>query len=187
MRTALLRLFQWPGRLLPLPAWSRLSGQRLILPFYHVVSDAPLPHISPLYPVRTVAQFAEDLETLCRHYQPLGVAEYLGLLARGETPRRPSFLLTFDDGLREMAEVVAPMLQARGLEAIFFLNPAFLDNQGLFYRYRVALLLHRIAERPPDAATRQALTGELDAMGLPAGTLSTRLRQIGYDQREDLP
>lgn len=186
MRTSFLQFFQWPGRLLPLAAWSQLSGQRLILPFYHVVSDEFLPHISPLYPVRGVKQFEADLDTLCRHHAPLRVADLLAHLD-GRPLRRPSFLLTFDDGLREMAEVVAPILQARGLEAIFFLNPPFLDNQALFYRYKVALLLHRLAERAPNRATVQALHQDLDAAGLPSGTLPRRLQALSYADQEVIP
>lgn len=187
MRTPLLRLFQWPGRLLPLAAWHRLSGQQLILPFYHVVSDEQLPHISPLYPARSQRQFEADLDTLCRHYTPLRVRDLLAHVRSGEPLARPSFLLTFDDGLREMAEVVAPMLQARGLEAIFFLNPPFLDNQALFYRYRVALILHRLGTFSPSAATLRVLHQDLDSAGLPSGPLPRRLRAISYGEQEVIP
>ena len=53
----------------------------------------------------------------------------------------PTLFLTFDDGLANHAEVVAPELEARGLRAIFSLPVAFLDaphaEQLRWFRERV--------------------------------------------------
>jgi hypothetical protein len=49
--------------------------------------------------------------------------------------------LTFDDGLREMYEIVAPILLAKGIPAAFFLNTDYLDNKALMFRYHASLLI----------------------------------------------
>ena len=37
--------------------------------------------------------------------------------------------LTFDDGFRELHDVVAPILLRKGIPATFFVNSAFIDNK----------------------------------------------------------
>jgi peptidoglycan/xylan/chitin deacetylase (PgdA/CDA1 family) len=54
------------------------------------------------------------------------------------------FLLTFDDGYREMAEVVVPILEKRSVPAVFFVNPAFIDNRRMSYRNKASLIIERI-------------------------------------------
>lgn len=51
---------------------------------------------------------------------------------------------TSDDGLREVTEVVAPLLKQKGIPCCVFANPDFVDNQALFYRYKAALLIDKI-------------------------------------------
>jgi peptidoglycan/xylan/chitin deacetylase (PgdA/CDA1 family) len=69
--------------------------------------------------------------------------------AKGEKAlSAPAFLLSFDDGLRECHDVIAPILLRKGVPAICFLNSAFIDNQGLFFRYQ-ASLLHVHSQRDP--------------------------------------
>jgi peptidoglycan/xylan/chitin deacetylase (PgdA/CDA1 family) len=50
--------------------------------------------------------------------------------------------LTFDDGLREVYDIIVPILQKKGIPASFFINPAFIDNKQLFYRFKCSILAH---------------------------------------------
>ncbi len=96
----------------PLKPLIRLSGQRTIFPLYHAVSDSPPLHLKHLYRIRSVKEFRADIEYLCRHYEPLS-PELLS--SPGELPgrKKPGFILSFDDGLREVADTVEPILREK--------------------------------------------------------------------------
>jgi len=63
--------------------------------------------------------FEEHLRFLKRHCRFTSAANYSQ--ANGSL-RRPVVMLTFDDGLRSHAEVVAPLLQKYGIPATFFIS-----------------------------------------------------------------
>ncbi|RPI42383.1 MAG: hypothetical protein EHM46_05250, partial [Bacteroidetes bacterium] len=44
-----------------------LLADEVVFPFYHAVSDTPLPHLRHAYPARTVEAFRVDLEFLLKH------------------------------------------------------------------------------------------------------------------------
>ncbi|MBK6993412.1 MAG: polysaccharide deacetylase family protein [Lewinellaceae bacterium] len=104
------------------------------------MSDESPPHVRHLYPVRTERQFREDLDFLLKHFQPIDLQTLWEHVFEKRAFDRPVFHLTFDDGLRECYDVVLPILLEKGISATFFLNPDFIDNQGLMYRYKASLL-----------------------------------------------
>lgn len=128
----------------------QLSGQFEIFPFYHVVSDWHLPHIRHLYRYRRVTEFENDLEELMKWFEPVGLSEYLDdqkqkrakRAGRGSNKKR--MVLTFDDGLVECHQVIAPLLKKKGVPATFFLNNHFIDNRGLFFRYKASLIVDKV-------------------------------------------
>ena len=138
-----------------------------------------------LYPVKTVAQFSQDLEFLLKHYQPIDLPELLRLVEAGRQPARNAVLLTFDDGLREFHDVVGPVLRTRGVPAVCFLNRDFLDNKGLFYRYQVSLLLEALA-REPRVEQAPAVRAWLAARAAPEQRLRAVLLSIAYPDRAAL-
>lgn len=104
----------------------------VILPFYHTVSDIPLTHIQHLYKVKNLDQFQRELDFFQKNYTAISV-DHLIAYNRGEkTIEQPSFHLTFDDGLKECSKIIAPILKERGLDATFFINPNFIDNERHF-------------------------------------------------------
>lgn len=120
------------------------SGQKLILPVYHLVSDDQVPHVQNLYPVKSIKDFTDDLDLLLHYYEPIDL-EQLIRHVRGDQPlRKPAFHLTFDDGLQEFYSVIAPILKEKGVPATNFLNSAFIDNHDLFYRYKISLIRERL-------------------------------------------
>ncbi len=122
----------------------RLSGNRIIFPFYHIVSDEDCPHVKHLYPIKRIAKFEEELDFLQKYYQPIGLEELLNHIQNKTQPQKPSFFLTFDDGLRECHDVIAPILKKRNIPAAFFLNTGFVGNKGLFYRYKISLIIESL-------------------------------------------
>src|SRR5438477_7595127 len=62
--------------------------------------------------------------------------------ARGSL-RRPAVLLTFDDGLRNNAEVVAPILRRLDVPAVFFVSSRHcIPGQHLWFTYLKMLRWH---------------------------------------------
>jgi len=139
---------------LPLPLLRQFSGQHLISTVYHTVSDSVLPHLSALYSPKGTKAFIEDLDFLLEHFEAIDYHE-LNRRIKNESPsKKPAFLLTFDDGLREFHDVIAPILLKKGIPAICFLNSAFIDNKDLFFRYKASLILNAVGE---DAAKKEKL------------------------------
>jgi len=118
-----------------------ITKQKIALPFYHTVAEQPLPHITHLYRMKTVKEFQEDLNFLLKYFEPIDAEMLHHLHIHKIDPKKPVFHLTFDDGLKEMYETVAPILLKKGVPATFFINSGFVDNKALFYRYHASLAI----------------------------------------------
>jgi hypothetical protein len=124
-----------------------MTGQRILLPFYHVVSDEGKDHFKHLYPARSVDEFNADLDFIMKYFQPVSLIELIDLINSGKKPKKPVFHLTFDDGLSEFYNIIAPILKERGISATVFLNNDFIDNKQMFYRFKASLLAKFISGR----------------------------------------
>lgn len=124
---------------------------RFLVPFYHLVSNNAPAHIRHLYLPKSENEFERDLDFLLRHYVPLSLEELEKHINADLQLKKPGFHLTFDDGLSECFDPVFPILLKKGIPATFFLNAAFVNNQGLFYRYKVSLLLDHLQQNPHKA------------------------------------
>lgn len=142
------------------------------MPFYHTISDSPLSFIRHLYRIKTIREFNADLDFMLQHFQPV-TPEELHLPAKGKIP----MLLSFDDGLRGCHEWIAPILERKGIPAIFFVNSAFVDNKDLFFRFKASLLLDKLLSKP-------ALLQEYNTWGHTMPEVQKKLLSAGY---EDMP
>jgi peptidoglycan/xylan/chitin deacetylase (PgdA/CDA1 family) len=155
---------------IPLKYLIRLTGERIILPVYHVVSDVEVIHIKHLYPIRSSKQFERDLDFFLREYEALSVSD-LKLLTGTANPHKPGFLLSFDDGLSEFYHVISPILIKKGVPAICFLNSAFIDNREMFFRYKASILVEAIRK----INTTATVAKELQSLAIQ--------HQLVYDRR----
>jgi len=146
-----------------------ITKQKLILPFYHAVAEQPLPHIKHLYHMKTVKEFLKDLDFLLQHFEPIGAETLYQFHVNKTVPQKPVFHLTFDDGLKEISEIVAPILLQKGVPATFFVNSGFVDNKALFYRYHESLAIE-------DLSQKDKLTN----------SLKTDILSCSYKNRNDL-
>lgn len=132
-----------------------LAGKRCIFPLYHVVSDFYMPHVDQVYRVTSREGFIRDLDVLLKHFKPLSMWEIM------DNPnimrQKHAFHLTFDDGLREIYDVVVPVLLQKGVSATFFINTHFIDNQELFFRYKQSLLLNSFNSKKLSKASSHQL------------------------------
>lgn len=116
------------------------------LPVYHCVSDENLPHLNQIIKYKNVKQFENDLDYFSKHFQFVNWDEFKDFVKGNFKPKKKIALLTFDDGFREFYDVVAPILERKGIYAINFINPAFIDNQDLMFRCKASLLVNRLEE-----------------------------------------
>ncbi len=129
---------------MPLNALIKLSGQRFILLAYHTVCDEIPVHLKHLYQPRTIKAFRNDMEYLLRHYEPIDLDGISKLIQNRSVLKKKYFFVTFDDGLSGFYYHAAPILAEKGIPATCFLNPAFIDNKGLFYRFKVSIIIEEI-------------------------------------------
>lgn len=129
---------------LPLALLKKFSPPLCLFPYHHIVSDKEVLHIKYLYDYKNVSQFTKDLEILLKNFNPISPGDLIKNIQAKNKLSGNTFLLTFDDGFREVHDVIAPLLEAKGIPAIFFINPAFIDNKKLFYRSKASLLIHEL-------------------------------------------
>ena len=145
------------------------TKKKILLPFYHTVAEEFLPHIKHLYRMKTVTEFQKDLDFLLTHFEPIDVETLYHLHINKIIPEKPVFHLTFDDGLKEIYEIVAPLLLKKGVPATFFINSGFTDNKALFYRYHASLSIENLQKK-----------GNL------TNSLKTEILGISYENKEQL-
>lgn len=68
----------------------------------------------------------------------------MDIVKNGKKVKEPVFHLTFDDGLSEIYHEIVPILKQKNVAATFFINTDFMDNKGLFYRFKASLLVEEI-------------------------------------------
>jgi len=90
---------------------------------------------------RSVSDFCAQLDELCRRLEPTDWPALVAAMEGRESIPRESFLLTFDDGLADHAEVVLPMLEDRGLHGVFFVPGAVLATHKMLPAHALHLLL----------------------------------------------
>ncbi len=164
--------------LLPMSIARAMGSFTTLLPYHHTVSNDFLPHIKYLFNYKNVAQFSADLDFLLKHYKPVTQAQVLQSISQHNALPKKSFLLSFDDGFREVHDVVAPILERKGIPAYFFINPAFIDNKTLFYRCKISLLLHEFINRNDANATKKIFNEELKTAGNSFNEINAALKKI---------
>ncbi len=108
-----------------------------------MVSDETPIHVKNLYEARSISEFKEDLDFLLENYKPINLQQLIEITKNKTKPSENCFHLTFDDGLKELATIVAPILKERNIPATFFINTDFLDNKALFYRFKASVLIEK--------------------------------------------
>ena len=168
--------------MLPTSSLTSLSPVKTLFPYQHLVSDEDLLHIKHLYAYKNVRQFKKDIDFLLKHFKPVSAEQIADAVAnQKELPPR-SFLITFDDGFREAHDVIAPILYQKGVPAIFFINPAFIDNKELFYRCKISLLIEELSKQKEQAAV-QLTTAILHANVSSFEDIYETLKGIKQDQQ----
>ncbi len=130
--------------LLPMTLLKAMGESTTLFPYHHTVSNEFLTHIRHLYNYKNVKQFSTDLDLLLKNFRPVTLADIIKAVQEHSILPKRSFLLSFDDGYREVHDIIAPILEKKGIPACFFINPAFIDNNDLFYRCKISLLIDEL-------------------------------------------
>ncbi len=161
-------------------AWTQ-SGCLTVVNYHHVrVSPDPdFPHLHGL----TLDQFRHQLDTLGRTFELVSPSDVLCVLRGSGSLPKNACLLTFDDGLREHREIVAPELRSRGLKALFFVCTAPYASGILLSVHRAHLLSGRFGY----AELADELMETAEALRCPPVDAACDARgglQYRYDDRE---
>ena len=171
-------------KIVPLKTLINLTGQKSIFPFYHVISDEDVIHIKHLFRVRSIKEFIRDLDYFMQNFNPLDPKELIANINSGIVSKKPSFLLTFDDGLRQFYDIIAPILLQKGIPAICFLNSDFIDNKDLFYRYKTSILIERLITIPISENLRTRIKLFVSKRGIQFDEEFKFLLSIKYSERQ---
>lgn len=136
------KIIQALASYIPFSFLKKKSINNIIFPFYHSVSNEYLPHIANLYKVKTIKQFENDLDFLLKNYEPTDIYS----ISKNNNSKKNKFLLSFDDGLSQSINIIAPILLKKGIPAIFFINPNFIDNNELFYKFKISIIIDEISK-----------------------------------------
>lgn len=150
-----------------------------------MVSDIKVPHVSNLYPFKNTRRFTEDLDYLLKYFNPIGLGDLISAAKKEGGFTRRCFHLTFDDGFRELHDIVAPILINKGIPATFFVNSAFIDNKSLCYQHKASVLADRVKDNISEVTLRSLKElmklNAMDSTDMPSAILS-----IMYHKREML-
>ena len=160
-----------------------MSRQNFIFPFYHAVSDEPLPHTHNVFPHRKTSRFIKDLDYLLRHFNAADLDKLRTWQEDPASLRQPYFFLSFDDGLREVYETVAPLLTKKGIPAAFFLNTDFIDNRELSYRFKISLILDRLESTQYSPAVTEIMQSRFHLHGRERSHIRKFIQGTRYKDR----
>lgn len=101
----------------------RLQSKRLRILFYHGIDDVDFP----------VAVFKQQLAYIQTRFETVHMQDLPALRqANFKTASgKPPLILTFDDGLKNNAQIVAPLIRQYQLKATFYLLSDLPDNQAV--------------------------------------------------------
>lgn len=150
---------------------------------YHTVSNKELPHIINLYRYRDVNGFRQDLDFFISRYRPISMLELLESLKhkKSKLPEN-AVLLTFDDGFREIYDIVAPLLLEKKFPATFFIISKCIDNKCLSYNNKKSLVIEYLKKN--ESLT---IVNDIDDIirknNIPGKNLPDSIRNIPYITR----
>src|SRR3989338_8996815 len=173
------------SRILQFSILDKLMRINPIVPYYHIVSDEEVLHVKYIYDYKNITQFKDDIDFLLKHYSPISLFDLLGFLKTGRSLPEKAFLLTFDDGFREMYDIVAPILLQKGISATFFINSDFIDNKTLCYQHKVSILAEHI-QKTISVRGKKEIQAMLLKNGIECNDIKSGILSIKYHQK-DLP
>jgi peptidoglycan/xylan/chitin deacetylase (PgdA/CDA1 family) len=171
---------------IPVRTLTRVTGQNILLPFYHAVCDEDLPHLKYSYNIPTIKQFTDDLEFFLRSFLPISCPDLKDIITGEKKIKKPVMAISFDDGLREVHDVIAPILIKKGIPATIFINPAFVDNKALFYKYKAGLIVDRLVRAKHPKSLYEVINSRFGTDIRKKSQMMRIILNINYDEQSKL-
>ncbi len=152
-----------------------------LIPVYHCVSDERLPHIQNVINYKNLTQFEKDIDYMCQKFE---FCDWESFTNNNSTGKKPFALLTFDDGLVEFKDVVLPVLERKGIYAVNFINPAFVDNQDMMFRFKASLIVESL--KTANNAKLKSVAQFLSLHEPAKNKIINSVKSISYHQKQDL-
>lgn len=168
---------------IPIYFFEKIIGPNLIIPYYHMVRDDKIPHVSNLYRYKKIKQFEDDMDWLLRNFSSISLNEILSMVKNECKIEREVFFLTFDDGFRELSDIVAPILLKKGVQATFFICSSFIDNKEMNYQHKTSLLIEKI-KRGLSLPLKKRIEVFWKKTGLSNSDIEKNILPIGYLQKD---
>jgi len=126
-----------------------VDGHPLLAVFtFHRVLDAPPPetYLQGYERGQSLSSFMAQIESIQRLFDITTLEEFLNILAGRKQPgRRPAALLTFDDADAVHGRVAFAALRDRGLPAVSFVPPGFIESGRRFYHLRLTNICNHLS------------------------------------------
>jgi peptidoglycan/xylan/chitin deacetylase (PgdA/CDA1 family) len=153
--------------------WPR---QRVTIMMYHAVVTSPL--AVPDWCFLDERVFRMQLEYLARHFEVVPLSAAVRLL-RERTVRRPTAVITFDDGFQSVHDVAFPVLKRMGLPAAVFLCTGLVGSDDTVWFCRL--------NRALATATRPDLEWRGEVFALDSAPRRARAGAILQERLKELP
>jgi len=107
----------------------RLSGKNgaTIIMYHSIVDSNNHRFIDPTYTMG-IDEFEQQMKFLSKHRHVISMGELVKKLTDGETPKRGTVVITFDDGYLDNYELAAPVLEKHCLPATIYLATAYISR-----------------------------------------------------------
>lgn len=132
-------------------------GSNLIIPCYHIINNTTPLHVKYLMKPISEDEFKQDIEFFLNYFEPISYYELIE--GKLKTNSKPKVLLTFDDGFKEIYDIVAPHLTRKGFPAIIFVPISVIDNQNILFRNKASVLVEKLSNLSVDKTVLDNLKG----------------------------
>lgn len=117
-----------------------LFGQKLTILMYHGIVEDPL--VVPDWCFMTTSQFRREMTYLRRHFDVVSLEAGVERL-RNDQIRRPTAVITFDDGYQNNFDLAFPILSELRLPATIYLVSDLVDSETTLWFCRLNRALER--------------------------------------------
>lgn len=162
----------------------RKSNFNLLAPYYHLISNEPVPYLQHIYQFKNTRQFENDLDYMLKHFNPVTLNEVINHIKLGTQIPKHSFLITLDDGLKQVHDIIMPVLLRKGVPAALFIVPAFLNNKNLFYDLKKGLIIDKLLTQPTSPATLSKLSSACTVNRPDVNQIINYVKSINYLSKE---
>lgn len=127
--------------------------------------------------------FRKQLKTLMQWGEFVSQNDILSSLNNERHLPKKSFIVTFDDGLKEQYELALPILKELGIPAIFFVNPRVLEEKHVLGVHKIHQLRSVVAPAVLKSKTEQFIRSQHGTQELGAYEAKA-IAHYKYDEAE---